>query len=201
MNLFFLHRDAQTAAELQADVHVIKMLLEALQMLCCALHHCATPTIWPFPLYKVTHKSHPSTLWTRYCSAHFKWVLNHGTSLCEEYQKRYTKEHACHKYYRLINQMMEVQDITFFAMDMNKFDPNKIAHIGIPDCCSFIPLAISDDIFDETVVKDSQGRILGIESYKQYYMGKRFTMKRKMMWSKQETPPAKLQNISSYNKV
>jgi len=88
MNIFYLHQDPKTAAEMHCNKHVVKMILETAQMLCT--------TIWLSGVrtpYKKTHINHPSTKWTRESVQHYRWLCKLGKELCAEYTYRYDKRH------------------------------------------------------------------------------------------------------------
>lgn len=189
MNLFFLHEDARTAAQLQSDVHVVKMILETMQMLCTALQCSFSPNIWPFALYKPTHINHPSTKWIRHSAENFTWALNHGHELCLEYTKRYGKTHKCQSYY---DSLMTFPIPIFKKLKQKEYDMNKVAFHGIPTSVKFVAIAIADDIFKDCACYDKDNHLLAIPTYKKYYIHKTKTLKRKMRWYKDETIPAKL---------
>ena len=90
MNIFFLAQNAGDAARLHADIHVVKMASEVLQMICNALRYAWIPYIWPFPLYKKTHTNHPCTKWIRFSTEHYQWAMAYGIALCKEYGMRYS---------------------------------------------------------------------------------------------------------------
>ena len=90
MNIFYLHKDPQKAAEYQYDKHVVKMILESAQMLCTAHHHYGNGDNVP---YKKAHYNHPSTVWCRENKAQYTWLFRHMMHLGDEYTKRYSKEH------------------------------------------------------------------------------------------------------------
>jgi hypothetical protein len=94
VNIFFLDSDATTAAEWQCDRHVIKMILETAQLLSTA-HRELDGDGWAdeIGLYKRTHKNHPSAVWARASTAHYRWLYRHFCALCNEYRYRYGKEH------------------------------------------------------------------------------------------------------------
>lgn len=198
MNLFFLHKDPEKAAQLQADVHVIKMILETLQMICTSLHLCHSPLIWPFPLYKCTHKNHPSTKWIRYSVNNYIWALNHGIALCEEYTRRYHKIHKCHEYYVSLKKFPIPH---FPPLSISSFDSDKISFNSIPDECEFVALAIADDVFKKCSRFSQNNELLAIETYISYYEYKRNMMKRQLTWYKSLYPPESLfQDISVQKK-
>ena len=91
MNIFYLHQDPVKAAEYQYNKHVVKMVLESAQIL-CTVHHKYMGEDADVP-YKSTHKNHPSTLWAGQSAQNYEWLYRHFVALCEEYEKRYGKEH------------------------------------------------------------------------------------------------------------
>ena len=102
MNLFFLSDDPYEAAAPQADVHVVKMILETLQMLSTAIHYSRSVPVTPFPLYKVTHANHPTAKWVRYSTSYYAWALKHAQALCTKYTRRYNKTHKYQQFYDLL---------------------------------------------------------------------------------------------------
>jgi len=90
MNIFYLDKDPTTAAILQYNKHVVKMILESAQMLCTAHHELLYDPDVP---YKPAHVNHPSTIWCRKNTRHYFWLYEHMLALGHEYTKRYGKEH------------------------------------------------------------------------------------------------------------
>jgi hypothetical protein len=86
MNIFYVDSDPVIAAQQLVDKHVVKMPLETAQLLCSAFPQGAAP-------YRRTHYNHPSAVWTRRSRANYEWLIKHGIALCEEYTKRYGKQH------------------------------------------------------------------------------------------------------------
>lgn len=146
MNIFFLSDDPKEAAILQADVHVVKMILEILQMLCLSIRCSRSVFVFPFELYKVTHLNHPCAKWMRYDANHYAWALKHGMALCEEYKKRYTRVHKCEPLYR---KLLDLPLPEFAKMSMEDFDEKKISVHQIPQNLKFIPLAMNDEAFSQ----------------------------------------------------
>jgi len=95
MNIFFLHILPTICAQMHIDKHVIKMILETTQLLCSA-HHVTGGDYTP--CYKLTHKNHPSSIWTRASKSNYKWLCSLGIELCKEYTYRYGKIHKCQAY-------------------------------------------------------------------------------------------------------
>ena len=90
MNIFYLDKDPITAAVVQYNKHVVKMILESAQMLCAAHHVLGDPDDVP---YKLAHKNHPCTIWVRENSLHYDWLYEHMMALGDEYTARYGKTH------------------------------------------------------------------------------------------------------------
>jgi hypothetical protein len=113
MNIFSVDSDPYQAAEWLVDRHVIKMILESVQLLSTA-HRVLDGTEyigqsksgrkakrWLLPddrehiLYGATHVSHPSAVWCRETSGNYEWLYRHFQALCLEYNHRYGKWHKC----------------------------------------------------------------------------------------------------------
>ncbi len=92
MNIFFLHMIPSICAQYHLDKHVVKMILETAQLLCSA-HYLSDSSF--APRYKLTHKNHPSAIWTRTSLDNYKWLVELGKELCKEYTYRYGKIHKC----------------------------------------------------------------------------------------------------------
>jgi hypothetical protein len=118
MNLFILSLCQKECAEFMFDKHIVKIILEAVQMLCAAKQLLNPPmdddeespvgkeeekrgeqeknTIKP-KLYKITHKNHPVSIWVRASLANYMWTLDLVDAMHEEWKYRYnhppTKEH------------------------------------------------------------------------------------------------------------
>ena len=98
MNIFFLHLDPKICAMMHFDKHVIKMILETTLMLCSVWHMFDPEHKMYTPCYKLTHKNHPSCIWTRESRANYIWLCKLGLELCKEYTYRYGKVHKCQSY-------------------------------------------------------------------------------------------------------
>jgi|TARA_R100000084_G_C4596934_1_gene121240 hypothetical protein len=100
VNIFVLDKNPITAAEMHCDKHVPKMCVEAAQMMASALRrHGATDGQMPLTKagtpYRGGYAHHPCTVWAGDSRANFSWLALHALALCEEYTKRFDKEHAC----------------------------------------------------------------------------------------------------------
>ena len=111
MNIFYLHRDVDTCAEMHNDKHVVKMILEYAQLLSTAhrvLDGVITEGVSPTGrkrksyvlsdareniLYSATHINHPSAIWVRKTHQNYMWLAELLEMLCGEYTHRYEKTH------------------------------------------------------------------------------------------------------------
>jgi len=93
MNIFILSKNKRRCARYHCDRHVIKMILEYVQML-CACHRFYDSIDIPY-LYKMTHKNHPCTVWVRTSKENYEWLYCLFVELCHEYTYRYDRVHLC----------------------------------------------------------------------------------------------------------
>ena len=91
MNIFFLDYDVKKCAQYHVDKHVVKMILETAQLL-CGVHHL-TPQVTPQVPYKLSHKNHPCSIWTRESLSNYLYLCELGLELGKEYTHRYGKRH------------------------------------------------------------------------------------------------------------
>jgi len=130
MNLFILSADPKEAAQAHADKHVVKMILEACQMLYSA-HWVANypellnnksavaisraqklltlpPSMLTAPKmknavdqgYRPVHLHHPCTKWIRASTANYEWAAQLAAQIGNEYEFRYCKKHSCSEHVR-----------------------------------------------------------------------------------------------------
>ena len=108
MNIFFLHRDPQWAANALCDKHVPKMLLESAQMLSTAVQKY-TDRIEE--LYKPAYPNHPMTKWVGSTFSNFQWTLENAVFISHEYCKRFNKLHKSSKIINNIYDNNYIDDI------------------------------------------------------------------------------------------
>jgi hypothetical protein len=113
MNIFYLDSDPVKAAEQHYNKHVVKMVLEAAQLLCTA-HHIEGDGNVP---YKKTHINHPSAVWVRSSVENYMWCYNYMLALGDEYTKRYGRNHLT---------IEKCKEILSFA-------PYKVTRFGFTD--------------------------------------------------------------------
>jgi hypothetical protein len=143
MNIFVLDKDTRKCAVYHNDKHVVKMILEYAQLLCGA-HHM-TESKYEIP-YKLSHKNHPSAIWTRECIENYIWLCDLGLELCDEYTYRYGKRH-------------KTQDVIEWALlHTPKIKTNN----------DITPFALA--MPDECKIGDA------VESYRTYYMVEKRTI-------------------------
>lgn len=87
MNIFILENEIEQCARSHCDQHVVKMILESVQLLCTALNKKGYITP-----YKSTHLNHPSVLWVEQSFDNFLWLKALTLALNEEYKYRYDKQ-------------------------------------------------------------------------------------------------------------
>ncbi|MDW3094228.1 MAG: pyrimidine dimer DNA glycosylase/endonuclease V [Gammaproteobacteria bacterium] len=117
MNIFVLDTNINKCAKYHCDQHVIKMILESVQIMCTALNKKGFTTP-----YKSTHVKHPCVLWVEESYDNFLWLSKLAVSLNEEYKFRYkkTKNHSS----------IEV---------LNKIKLNKFESIGLTEFAQAMP--------------------------------------------------------------
>lgn len=143
MNLFYLDEAPDLCARYHMDKHVVKMPLEAAQILCTT--HWISRVIGnaPRPLnsnelkvlreavrtnergsnipYKPTHPNHPSVVWARTNIANYDWALGYLYAVSDEYTYRYGKYHKSTEAMAMLGYPFNVpysDDMTPFALAM-----------------------------------------------------------------------------------
>tara|TARA_Y100000004_G_C8688303_1_gene316355 strand:- start:25 stop:594 length:570 start_codon:yes stop_codon:yes gene_type:complete len=169
MNIFVLDEDPIVAAKMYCDKHVPKLVVEMLQMCGSAvIRHGATPE--QLPVAKSTQKpirggyhNHPVTRWVGDSRTNFLWAAHHGAALCEEYTKRFGKEHYCANGIEILYglaYLIPEGDLTPFALAM-------------PD--EFRPVEIEDDNTFSNPLSHASG-IDAVDAYRRYYHSKAFAV-------------------------
>lgn len=103
MNIFVLHLNPKKCAKMHCDKHIVKMVLEYAQLLCTThriidnIPNDDTKHPKSKMLYKIAHKNHPCTIWTRESLDNYMWLYELFVECCNEYTKRYGKIHLCDK--------------------------------------------------------------------------------------------------------
>jgi len=141
MNLFYLDENLDACAEAHVDKHIVKMPLEAAQLLCTAVWVDSVLGFVPRALNKeetrelnirkseIKHLpmeerpltpylpmmyNHPCTIWTRSSLDNFEWVHCYANALNDEYYYRYGKQHK--SVVEVINRLPEPKNMTRLGM-------------------------------------------------------------------------------------
>jgi len=127
MNIFILDENIERCAQYHCDQHVVKMILESVQLLCTALNKKGFKTP-----YKSTHIKHPCVLWVEASFDNFQWLKALTVSLNQEYRYRFEKKHD-HKSIAVLRQIelnrYPSYGLTEFAQAMP--DVYKVPHNAV----------------------------------------------------------------------
>lgn len=93
MNIFVLDDSPRESAVAHCDKHVCKMMIEYAQMLSTAHRVLDGDEVISESLYKVAHKNHPCTIWTRTNRSNYLWLFRLWKNLSMEYTERYDRLH------------------------------------------------------------------------------------------------------------
>ncbi len=124
MNIFVLDTDIKKCAQYHCDKHVVKMILESVQMLCTALNKKGFTTP-----YKSTHVKHPCVLWVESSHDNFLWLKNLTLALNDEYQFRFEKN-SNHKSVFVLD---EISNYSYESLGLTEFPqamPEKYKIMG-----------------------------------------------------------------------
>lgn len=134
MNIFYLHDNPKISAMAMTNKHVVKMIVESTQLLSTA-HHVLDNNASNLPIYKATHKNHPSAVWVRESMGNYLWLRNHTYFLLQEYAERYNKkpdDHATYKVWEALKyppknipMMMTTTPIRLAITNVNYHIPNN----------------------------------------------------------------------------
>lgn len=104
MNLFLLEWDLADCSRSHCDKHVVKMILEACQMMYTAWHmspeglprNAPVCTSTGDPGYRrLSNPNHPMARWVRESSSNYAITATLAHFLSQEYTYRYKRTHAC----------------------------------------------------------------------------------------------------------
>jgi len=86
MNIFVTDKDPAQSARNLCNKHVVKMMLETMQILCSPFANGKAP-------YRQTHFHHPCSVWARESLENYEWLILHAIYIGNEYTARYGKKH------------------------------------------------------------------------------------------------------------
>ena len=160
MNLFFLDVDPKKCVEYHCDKHIVKMILEIVQMMYTAHIILKTKDLPSDHYKKISNHLHPTAVWIRICNENYLYAAEVAYSIASEYKLRYNKTHSCEKHsIWLKNNLPSFDNIQDYSGSKKK--------IVFGNCDIFnslgmtpIPLCMPDDcyLFDT------------IQSYRKYYL-------------------------------
>lgn len=128
MNIFYVDPDPCAAAAALPDKHVVKMPVEAVQMLVSVCQRHGLPnyvTTKAGTPHRGGYAKHPCTLWAGETQSNASWLLAWGRALCEEYTRRYGKHHFA-------EQQLEQVERVLWAVPDGELTPPALA---MPDEC------------------------------------------------------------------
>jgi len=198
---------------MHCDKHVVKMLLECLQILYTALslRGCAVTAPLVLPSgetrapYKPTHARHPCVLWAAGCQTHFAWVVRLARALSAEYTRRYGKQHLCSYHLEHVQEHLRTHGfppampLTVTPADWLQWVSTRVsakaashprvATVNPPEGTAFGVLAITDNTSDP--VRTASGELDAVASYRRFYAWKA-EHRVKMRWCRAADAPATL---------
>ncbi|PKF61619.1 hypothetical protein CW745_09855 [Psychromonas sp. psych-6C06] len=124
MNIFILDDEITRCAQYHCDQHVVKMILESVQLLCTALNKKGFETP-----YKSTHIKHPSVLWVEKSYDNFLWLKALTIALNDEYKFRYDKTED----HKSMATLKKIEGITFPAIGLTPFPQAMPEQFKVPN--------------------------------------------------------------------
>ena len=124
MNIFVLDQDIERCAHYHCDQHVVKMILESVQILCTALNKKGIVTP-----YKSTHVNHPCVLWVEESFDNFLWLKDLALLLNDEYRYRFDKQED----HRSISVLREISIYRYARRGLMPFAQAMPDEYKIPD--------------------------------------------------------------------
>jgi len=166
MNLFILSLCVRECSEFMFDKHIVKIILEAVQMLCTAKHVLEPDDVdrtdATVKLYKMAHKNHPVSIWVRSSLENYMWTISLVEAMHEEWRFRYN--HPAKKEHKSFAVAMYLKQ--------NAPSADKFPQTGLTRFALAMP--------NEYKTDDP------IESYRKYYQSKE--KQRLASWKKREIP-------------
>jgi len=160
MNLFFLHCNPSECAKHHCDKHVVKMILEIVQMLYTAHIVLGTYNLPEGHYRKISNHIHPTAVWIRKCKENYLYAAEVALSIAYEYTHRYNKIHSCQSHAEWLFQNLpvfnEFQDYSGSNKEIVFATNEFFTSLGITP----IPLCMPDDCYCDDPIK----------SYRKYYL-------------------------------
>ena len=166
MNLFLLSLNVEECALWHCDKHVVKMILEIVQMLYTAWHvnnpedsRLSTAPLCKssgIPGYKKAHVNHPMTKWVRESRGNYRFAVRLAAALALEFKFRYKKHHGC------------TTHVLWLASNVPSFETSRR---------TLVPQCMPDQY---KVTNDS------VTAYRNYYNGDKVAI---AQWKTRDPPP------------
>jgi len=100
MNIFILDADPERAARYHCDRHVVKMILESVQIMNTALD---SRGLSDYTFYGSTHVGHPCVKWAAESWNNMEWLLQLTHYLNKEYRRRYENSENHSSYQKVLD--------------------------------------------------------------------------------------------------
>ena len=165
MQIFFIDTNPVAAARALCDTHVVKMPVEALQLLATAHHRLG----WPPPLkvdgtpYKPIKQGKELADWVCEADGNRRWLVNHALACCMVYAERYGKTHGA---------QAEIGKMRRRYMDRPAGEPTPFPRRWSTGA----PVEVLDAIGDT------------VEAYREYYRWKVASKPGRFRWVRGECP-------------
>lgn len=127
MNIFVTDTNPYVCAKHHCDVHLRKMIVETAQLL-STTHYIINGYT---PAYKPTHKNHPCAVWIRESSNNYKWTYELLTSLINEFEYRFDKQHATKMHLsslKTIPKLPNIERTEFVLVMPDEFKTDNVTH-------------------------------------------------------------------------
>ncbi|SPQ99269.1 unnamed protein product (mitochondrion) [Plasmodiophora brassicae] len=121
MNLFILSACPRQCAQWMFDVHIVKIITEAIQMLCVA-KRMRDPEADHSGLYGASHVNHPVTIWVRESAENYRWTMALCDAMHDEWKYRFDHEESrVHGAYQKMLLLDPPRDEAFPQRSLTKF--------------------------------------------------------------------------------
>jgi hypothetical protein len=124
LNIFLLDQDIERCAQYHCDQHVVKMILESVQIMCTSLNNLGLETP-----YRSTHSNHPCVLWVGESFDNFLWLKDLTLLLNDEYQYRFDTQ----KNHRSIEVLHSISGYRYARRGLTPFAQAMPVEYRIPD--------------------------------------------------------------------
>jgi hypothetical protein len=104
MDIFYLDHSPVLAAQYHCDKHVVKMILESVQIISTVASFYGI-----YSPYKPTHSKHPCVVWASYRWEHVQWLFFLVAELNKEYKYRFNS--IDHRSYTILSEHHLMDDL------------------------------------------------------------------------------------------